>query len=320
MSEICISNLVYGESYTSIFLNFHLKSLLENLSANNPFTKSYYLIFTAESNVATIEAHPNYKELKKYLNVFFLKIPDHELTYNARYQIQGTQLTNTAQFAVTNNLLMYMATADHYFGPNFFEKALAYFDQGFDALVHQPIRSTYETAAPSLMGPQITIDELLEIGLNNSHPVWVTENWDSPNFTKYPYQITWSDDRSVCLRGFSLGVTIVVAKDWMTTVGGCTDMTFLPHLTNPYFSKDWSELPMIELCHLISFYPPFSTKRANAKEIADWAKTAVPPDNFKNLSKYIIFKKTTDPVNPELITRSEVIAKEIMAYGGRDVK
>ena len=63
MNKICISNLVYGQSYTDIFLNFHLKSLLENLDGNN-FINSYYFIFTEETNIKTIESHNNYQKLK----------------------------------------------------------------------------------------------------------------------------------------------------------------------------------------------------------------------------------------------------------------
>jgi|GEM_PF-1831786 len=314
MSEICISNLVYGESYTNVFLNFHLKSLIENLASSTNFGRSYYFIFTEAANIAKIESHPNLQELKKYLNVHFFKI-EGAVQYEARYQLQGLQVQNTVQFAVTNNLLLHIATADIYYGPKFFDSAFAQFEKGFDAIVHQPIRTTYECVAPLLGGNQPTVDELFDIGFNNPHPIWISENWDTPYFTKYPYQMIWADERSVCLRGFSLTPTIVVAQEWMTTAGGCTDITFLPHLKNPYYSNDWSELPMLELCHLFSFYPPFSNKRSNALEIATWAKSHTLPENFKNLTKYIIYKKTTDPINQDLIARSEVIAQEIISYG-----
>ncbi len=318
MGEICISNLVYGESYTNVFLNFHLKSLIENLASSNPFSRSYYLIFTEQDNIAKIEAHENFQQLKKYLNVHFLKI-DGAVNYDQRYALQGLQVQTTAQFALTNNLLLHIACADVYYGPNYFTNACAILDKGYDAVVHQPMRTALESASPHLTGRwALSVDELFEVGFTNPHPIWISENWDSPYFTKYPYQMIWADETSVCLRGFSISPSIVVAKEWMKTAGGCTDISFMPYLENPYYSNDWSELPMIELCHLFSFYPPFSNKKSNAREVATWAKSHTLPQNFKNLSKYIIYKKTTDEVNPELISRSQVVADEIMSYGDQN--
>ena len=49
MTNLCIGNLVYGQPYTDIFLNYHLKSLFENIDGDS-FSNSYYLIFTDEIN------------------------------------------------------------------------------------------------------------------------------------------------------------------------------------------------------------------------------------------------------------------------------
>jgi len=318
MSEICISNLVYGDSYINIFLNFHLKSLLENFVTNNPFSRSYYLIFTEQQNIVRIEAHENFQQLKKFMNVHFLNI-DGGVSYDQRYGLQGLQVQNTVQFALTNDLLVHIACADVYYGPNFFANACQILSKGYDAVIHQPMRTAFESAAPHLTGRwALTVDELFDVGFANPHPIWISENWDNPYFTKYPYQLIWTDEKSVCLRGFSISPSVVVAKDWMKNAGGCTDISFMPYLENPYFSNDWSELPMIELCHLFSFYPPFANKKSNALDVATWAKSHTLPQNFKNLTNYIIYKKTTDEINHELIERSKVIAEEIIQYGERN--
>jgi hypothetical protein len=89
MSNLCIGNLVYGQPYTDIFLNFHLKSLFENIDGDN-FSNSYYLIFTDEVSLSILEAHENYKKLKDKFKVRIIKL-ESPLTYSARYEIQSLQ-------------------------------------------------------------------------------------------------------------------------------------------------------------------------------------------------------------------------------------
>jgi len=127
-----------------------------------------------------------------------------------------------------------------------------------------------------------------------------------------PYHLIWSDDKAICLRGFSLSVPIVVPREWMLKTGGCTDMTYLPNLKNPYYSCDWSELPMIELQQLSSFYPSFSHKKSNIQDLTSWAKKNITPENYSNLARHIIYKKTNDSINEELISKSKKISDEIM--------
>jgi len=313
MYQICMSNLVFGPSYVNIFLNFHLKSLIENLSDQNLFSHSYYLIFTDEESISLIEKHPNFDQLKSIFKVHFIKIEKDALSYQARYQLQTYQSQVTAQFALTNNLLLHMAAADLYYGENYFVNTLARLDQGFDAVVHVPMRVAYESAAQYLSDRKLSVDELFEVAFNNLHPLWLASNWNSPYFSKIPYHMIWSDERTICLRGFSLSPVTVVPKDWMLGAGGCTDITYLPNLQNPYYCLDWSEVPMLELGHIMSFYPPFSTLPSNAKRVADWARTATVPSNFDNLNKAVIFKKTTEEVNDDLIIQSQIIANEILS-------
>ena len=313
MNGFCISNLVYGKSYTDIFLDYHLKSIVENFTRNKSDEKSHYLIFTTEENIETIQAHKNFALLKELFLVKFISIQGN-LTYDMRYQVQGAQVQYTAKFALENNLLLHIACADVYYGENLFKDAAAIINRGYDSVINQPMRAAYESSAPHLGGRVLTTDELFEVGFNNQHPLWTSSNWDSPYFSQIPYQIIWTDEKSICLRGFSLSAQIVVPKEWMLSSGGCTDISFMPHLKNPYYSSDWSELPMIELQHLFSFYPPFRNKRALIADVASWAKKSVLPENIGNLRKYITYKKTTDVIDPKLISESEKIAEQIIHY------
>lgn len=311
MHQLCISNLVYGQPYTNIFLNFHLKSLLENLNSC-PLDKSFYFIFTEESNIPVIEAHNNFQLLKDKLEVAFIKFDGDSPTNALRYQYQGLQAEWSVRFALEHKVLLHTAAADLYYGMNYFKNALNFISRGYDALVHQPMRAAYESTAHYLNLGELSVNDLFQACFLNLHPIWTSQNWDNPYFTIMPYHLIWSDDKAICMRGFSLSVPIVVPKEWMLKKRGCSDMTYLPHIKNAYYSSDWSELPMIELQQLSSFYPSFSHKKSSIQDLVIWAKKNISPENYSNLARYTIFKKTNDSINEELISNSKKISDEIM--------
>lgn len=312
MTNVCIGNLVYGQPYTDIFLNYHLKSLFENIDGDS-FSNSYYLIFTDEINTPIIESHENFKQLKDKLIIKIIKIEE-ILKYDARYQIQGLQAYWTTKFALENNLTLHLTSADTYYGKDSIKSALNYLDNGYDAVINQPMRITYESAAKHLSNHALSVDELFEVGFSNLHPIWTSSNWENPYFTLSPYHMIWSDERSICLRGFSLSPSFVIPQEWMLALKGCIDMTIIQNLKNPYYSTDWSEMPMVELQPLLANYPPFGNKRSEIQSVVDWAIQTIPPDNYRNLSRYTIFKKTNDPINEELILKSKLISGMLSTY------
>lgn len=311
MRNLCISNLVYGQPYTHIFLNYHLKSLFENTDGEDLYN-FHYLIFTDQTHIPIIESHENFKKLKDKFIVRIIILED--TSYGARYQIQGAQANWTAKFALENNLILHLTTADAYYGKGFIKSGLNFLSNGYDSVVNQPMRITYESAAQHLSNQVLSVDELFEVGFSNLHPVWTSSNWENPYFILYPYHLIWSDEKSICLRPFSLGPSFAIPQEWMLELYGCIDMTFISHCKNPYYSTDWSELPVVELQPLLSFYPPFGNKRSDIQAVTDWAFQNIHPDNFRNLSRYMIYKKINDPINEELILKSKLISDILYTY------
>lgn len=310
--KICISNLVYGANYTSIFLDFHLKSLIENVHDKNLIEPSWYLIFTDGGNVETIKSHPNFQILTNYFSFDFYILPN-QAEYQQRYSLQGIQQHYTAKFALEKNVLMLFSVADLYFGPNFLSNAIVkMMGDDHDAIVTHAMRVAFESTSPILKNHFIAnSDHLFEIGFANPHPLWVASNWDSPLFSRIPYHILWTDESSILVRGFSLTPLVVRAQEWMLQAGGCTDITYMANLKKPYISSDWHEFPSLELGMLFSFYPPFSNQRASTANVAQWASENIPKENWANLNHHMFFKKRGSLVNQSLISRSEVIAQEI---------
>jgi len=306
MNKICISNLVYGQSYTDIFLNFHLKSLLENLDGNN-FINSYYFIFTEETNIKTIESHNNYQKLKDKLIVNFIKLEGGEITYESRNHLRTIQYQWSAKFAIENDLLLHVTYANTYYGIDFLKKATEYINLGYDAVINSPMIVVFESVSNFLTQREMLVDDLFNISITNLHPIWKSSNWESPNFTKLPYKIIWSDEKSLCIRAFAHTPILVIPKEWMITLSGPIDTSFLPYFKKPYYAENWSELPWIELKMLQTSYLTENSNKFNIHNIATWAKQNVQIDNYSNLSRHVVYKKTTDQINQNLISNSKLI-------------
>lgn len=313
MNNLCISNLVYGQPYTHIFLNFHLKSLLANLNSY-ALDNSCYLIFTEESNISVIESHENFQLLLDKLKVTFVSLDGNSPTYELRYQYQAMQAHQSMIFALEHQMLLHLTAADVYYGINFFKSAFNFMSRGHDGIGHQPMRIAYESAASHLSTDKtLSVDDLFLIGFHNPHPLWTSQNWHNPYFSFMPYQLLWSDETSICLRGFSISISLLIPQEAMLDSLGCADMTIFQYLKNPYFSDDWSELPMVELQQLSSFYPSFSNKKSNIQDIAIWAKKNILKENISNLARHTIYKRINDPINQELVSESKRITDAIMA-------
>jgi hypothetical protein len=311
MSSICISNLVYGDVYTDLFLEYNLKSLVENVVGKAVLSDGDYFVFTDGKNIDRIKSHANYHALQEVFRFKFFVI-DKGLGYAHRYGLQTVQLQHTLRHALDSKQLMHISCADVYYGPGFFANSFKRFLQGYDSVVTQPMRVAFESASSCLKQGVSDLDALFDVGFNNLHPLWMSADWDGRYFSKLPYHIIWSDDRSFCLRGFSLSPLVVVPKEWMLKASGCIDVSFVPFLESPYYATDWQEFPVLELQMLSSFYPPFLHKKASVDTVAFWAKKNIVPANIYNLNKYVMYKRSADAASQELIDRSQYIVKNII--------
>ena len=222
-----------------------------------------------------------------------------------------TSITKVEQYVIDKILSKCENYTYYHFNDNeiidFFKKDAEYINLGHDAVINSPMKVAFERASNFLIQREILVDELFNVAFTNLHPIWTSSNWKNPNFTKLPYKIIWTDENSLCMRGFSHTPILVIPKEWMTTLSGAIDTSFLPYFKNPFYSENWSELPWIELKSLQSTYPPENNNKFNINNIANWARQNVLIENFSNLSRYVIYKKTTDQINQNLISNSKII-------------
>lgn len=311
-NKVLISNLVYGDPYTQIFLDLHLKSLIENCG-DSPFSKSsIYLIYTDGKNIDRIKNHENFKVLTRYFRTQFITISS-ELRYDRRYSIQTVQLQHSLKVAIENSALMQQACADVYYGSNFWRNAIELInDKSVQVIFGNAIRSAYETTSSLLMGKQVSNDELFDIALSNLHPLWLSCNWEAPLFSRIPYHIIWTRDEQIICRSFSMSPLIFEPSANMLTAGGCSDITLRRYCDKIHFERDWQNAPIIELGMLSAFYPPFGRGKASVSSVASWAISNVLPENHRNIELFQVIKKTTTRESCSLISETEDIANSIL--------
>lgn len=314
MEKLLISNLVYGDPYTDIFLDYHIKSILDTCAKDDFPDGSLYLIFTDGNNIDKISNHINFYLLSQLIGrVNFITIKG-EINYENRYAIQTAQLQESIKIALNESMLVHIATADLYYGPQFIKGSVEKITiNGADAVFSQAMRCAYESTAKYLKQNTVeSVDALFEIAFNNLHPLWTSSNWDNPYFSKIPYQIIWADSEQIICRGFSISSTFFKPDNRYLGASGCCDMSIHLIAKNKAYINDWSEIPSIELGQLKAFYPPFSNNRSDVSKIADWAKKSIQKENYTNLEYYQVFKKKNTHLNSKIVKNSEDIVKKIL--------
>ena len=312
MLDVLITNLVYGEPYTSVFLNLHLKSLIENLGKNALGPRSMYLIYTDDQNIEKLAQHKRFQDLQAIIKTVLIKI-DLKLDYRHRYNLQTIQLQHSLRIALEHDLFLHQACADVYYGPNFWLNACNLVEQfDLDGLFGFAIRSTLETTADLIGNQYLDSDSLFDLAYDNLHPLWIAANWNAPHFTNYPFTILLTESDQIICRSFSIPAVLFKPSVEMANIDGAGDISILPQCRNLYVESDWQNLPMIEMVQLGAFFPPFSRKKASVNLITQWAKQRIPMENFSNLLYHQVIKKTNTPLNDELFAESQKVSSEIV--------
>jgi hypothetical protein len=315
--RICLSNLVFGDRYTDVFLNYHLRSLVDdsNLCAFNT-DGCEYLIFTDGENTDKIKEHFLIKRLSNFMPVKIILFSAGENKYNQRYSIQGFQTKVSARHALERDSLLVLTSADTVYGANFWVNVIDLLqDRGVDGILSHPMRVGFEGVSEKLKKSDkaLTADELFDLCFLNQHPLWLAQNWGAPFFSRMPYHLLWSDSQSLVVRPFSIS-PIVFKPTWdMVNTGGNADIYITQFLKNPYYLEDWSELPWAEIGFVSSWFPPFSSHPASTLRVSHWAKKVILPQNIQNLRRAAYFKRQSTPIPNNLLHESGLIAEEIIS-------
>lgn len=280
MKKLLITNVVYGPLYSQFFLNYHLKSLLDE--SNIPLHKgrTEYVIFTDEESVGTIQAHPNYLKMKDLIPtkcaVFDwprnLSTPQDK--HNARYAMLINIFQLSLEAAISNGHYLSPIVADLVFGKDYLTKVFGRLDSGFESVFCMPLRAATEAMIPIMNRYEGAMpgSELLEAGYNCLHPLWVSCHWESPQFTRLPFSLLWNEGTGLLCHSFSITPIAFLPNENMRHAQRVLDIEIPSMCTKPFWARDAIDCPVIDVGFLKSYYPPFSQEKASTEKVKEWGK------------------------------------------------
>ncbi|MEZ2252569.1 TIGR04372 family glycosyltransferase [Microcoleus sp.] len=194
-------NVVWGQEYTNILLNFSLPLQLSpgNLQYFRESQESLYKIYTTQQDAETIKSSKIYEILTETIPTVIKVFDMASFSQMNRYTI----MTRCHQHAVieaniTNSIMVFLFP-DGLFADGTFAQLSKLADQGKRAVMIPGTRTVKETLLPTLkqhpnfnnLCAIISPRELVKIFLDNLHPWTQSAFWDSADFTNTPSHIYW---------------------------------------------------------------------------------------------------------------------------------
>ncbi len=287
-----ITNVVYGPVYSQLFLEQHLKSILDETNLPD-LAEKYdieYLILTDLETTPLLQQHPNMQRLTntvKLVNIFNFEWGNVQDKFARRYDALLDLFKISVRKGLNENFQYVTCwVADLVVAKDFFSKLTERMDSGHDAVFVLPMRSAadsmvekldeWEGALPAL--------KLCKFAYENLHPLWWACHWDNPMFTKYPFTLLWNNGRGLKAHSYLNTPIIFKPREGMLAPGrrGMIDVDVPELCENPYLATDWIDAPVIAVEPLFCYYPPFSNRPSSVSYMREW-QHVVHPSHIKNL-------------------------------------
>ncbi len=314
-----ITNLVYGDIYARLFLNNHLKSVLDETNLPE-LAKTYdieYLIFTDQQTVKMLSYHPNTLALSKLVKVstFLFKWPnDNANRFAHRYALLLDMLKESVKKALADEALLTCWVADLVVAKEFFPRIMKRIEEGHGAVFVLPLRAAAEPLAAHLL-PKIgafTDKELCALGLECLHPLWTACLWNTPMFTKLPFCLLWNTVGGLMARTFSTTPIVFRPKKEMLETRGMIDGDIPALCEDPYWATDWTDAPVIGVEPVVCYYPPFANRPATVGYVSEF-KSNIHPSQVPFLEKRCFYPdEKSVQITPELLKQSDDAVVGIM--------
>lgn len=316
-----ITNVVYGPLYLKIFLNHHLRSILDdtNLPAiKDRFESIEYRIFTDEETKPKLDADPQMKRLQAYCNVkiqvFEWHREDHS-KYEMRYSVLMDVFKASVDLALKESFDYVTAwVADLVVAREFFPRVMDQMAKDHGAVMVLPMRTAFESMAPFLNQSNRALKdmELFELGYRNLHPLFTSADWNSPRFSKLPFFLLWSNPRGIMARTFSWTPIVFEPNAKMLEGRGMIDGEVPELCRNPYWCTDWIEAPVAGVEPLFCYYPTFVNFRANVRTLKTWTRQAMHPSQIAFAKKCLYYpSKAIVKMNKWTKLKSNMVIKRL---------
>lgn len=315
--KLLITNVVYGSLYSRIFLDQHLKSMLDPTNLPTVKDRVIYAIYTDPETKQRLLGHPNYLELEKYckIRIYEFKFAGIENRFEKRYGILASTLQLAIEVALEENFLLMPLVADLVVAKHFMPKIFERFEAGHDSVFTLPMRSAFESVAPFLNANNgaYFADDLFEIGYQNLHPLWVACHMEAAQFSKLPYSLLWNTGSGLLAHSFSITPIAFQPTPEMQKVSTVIDIEIPGLCKNPYWAQDWTDCAVIGVEPLFCYYPPFKNQKANPETIKKWADKTCHVSQKPTLRKPLYFpNKVTVNASQELEARAAAVVDGIL--------
>jgi hypothetical protein len=311
--KLIITNLVYGERYAELFLEQHLKSLLDETNIPRFRDRVEYVVFTDEETLPLLNRHASFFHLKSLVPTHIVKFPwNSEVNkFDQRYQLLIQTFRESVRGALQQDAILSAMVADLTVAKGYLGKLLAKFDQGYGAVFCLPVRSAAETMVPSLKNTSGALDaeRLFELAYANIHPLWIACHWGSPTFTKLPFTLIWNSGDGLLARTFAVTPIAFLPSPAMLNAQHVIDVEVPSLCKNPYWAYDWLECPTVAVELLHCYYPPFSHEPASVDKIVQWARENLHPDQRGYLKGRFCFPRTLDSFTTKLQESDQVVSQ-----------
>lgn len=278
-----LTNIVYGDTYARLFLENHLKSVLDetNLPAVSRDYDITYTVITDTQTQPHLEAHPNMKRLQSEVRVNFTPInwagEGHK--FERRYEIIIQGFAHMIKVALDEGALFTPLVADYVVAKGFFTSLLRRIKEGHDAVLMLPPRCSAETAGQILAQVEGALPplDLFKICFDHLHSLWKDSYWSAPRFTTIPFVLLWGSERGLLVRTFSLSPLIFRPNAKMLQAEGVIDRELPALCENPFFATDWTDAPVVNVEPALCYLGWFGAKGADPRRIAEWTKESLHP-------------------------------------------
>lgn len=320
--NLLLTNVVYGSSYSHIFLNYHLKSLLDESNLPAIKGKVSVILFTDSETLPVLQKHPN---MMKLLSLCEVDIRDFTWKPNAnKFALRYDLLINTfrqgAEEALRRGDLLSAWTADMIIAKGVLPKLMyKIMEDGHDAVLLQPARAAFEAIMPDLDKTDEALypHDLWKLCQLHMHPYLTAANhWRSPTFTKYPFYMHWNTGTGFLTRSFSTTPIIMRPIEEMTKVKQVIDIEVPGMFPAPYWADEFDEFGVIQieptLCynHALTSFPPQLSK------VQKFAKDRHPHQHEAFKRRLYYPNKFIANVSPEVLAESDLTVKNILNESG----
>lgn len=318
-----MANLVYGEMYLSLWLNNHIKTLMDptNLPAVKDKYHLEYVIFTDEETFRVMSIQPAFNVLNRICEVNVVKMnwPTDSDKFGSRYHLLCQMFHQVLPVALQNKGWMSLFVADLVFAKHAIPRILKRLENGHDAVLMVPIRGTVDSLGMDFakLEEAPTDMELFKMCYEHLHHLWVAAHWDAPLFSKFPYSMVWNSGSGLLTHNFGITPIVFKPNEAMRGVQGVIDSDVPAFCERPYWATDWLNAPIAGIEPLSNgHYPPFLQHRASTDFVIEWSKKGTQPVQALNLDKPLYYPSKAIFNNEVLAGEAAAIAQEIQGKLG----